>query len=647
LLENKLTPDASTPHAGFHSHLPGTLTHGAVLDVGLKCTHSCRFCYYSYLDGSNDQFQGMRRANFRSTDECKKILLGLKQNGFKNFDYTGGEPSLHPSIVELTHYAHKELGLRGRMITLGQFLMRKLPSCQKGILIEELLEAGLTNFLFSLHAVEEDLFKRITNESWSRLREAMNYLDERNFQYTSNTTVFDWNYKHLPEIAAEVLRHKIYTHNFIIMNAYYEWNHAGKAFGVQAKYSDIFPYLKEATDMLESNGVGVNYRYAPMCTVKGYEKNLVGGVGVRYDPYEWMNKAGHMGGSPEFCASVLDMHSSGVDTDWIYRESGLGHEPFARRGNVKVFTSKCASCEARSACDGVDPNYLKLYGDDELKPYTNRALYGPVSEPRREYLPVFQVKMEQNADMKEAMRAAFAGELVAPPPTEKVAVVARGKLPVKNLDAQKTHVAELADAEFAIVLDESVKEIADTLLTSVPEEFRNNPGTSILYFDAYVEEGGTLRYERAGDWGAREVLRKDVLPAVIAFDLRGLNEKARRAIAQARGPLFTMLIAAVGANAPVRYEERPLVVLKAPGLRQALTPAAVVSDASIVLSHPKLYSRSSYVWAVAMKLISLLPFAEKIIAKIDPRAGYRIPQSVGQGKLNLILPRGLRSAHAS
>jgi pyrroloquinoline quinone biosynthesis protein E len=112
--------------SGFFVHQPGRLSRGAVLDVGLKCVHSCKFCYYSYLDKSDDQFRGMRRADFRTLTECKAILDGLKRNGFINFDYTGGEPTLHQDIIEITRYAHQELGLKGRIITLGQYLMRRM-----------------------------------------------------------------------------------------------------------------------------------------------------------------------------------------------------------------------------------------------------------------------------------------------------------------------------------------------------------------------------------------------------------------------------------------------------------------------------------------------------------------------------------------
>ncbi len=393
-----------------HIHQAGTLSKGAVLDVGLKCTHSCGFCYYSYLDKSDDQFRGMRRANFRSVQDCKKILDLLKEKGFLNFDYTGGEATLHPDIIEITRYAHQELGLKGRMITLGQFLMQKMKNGQKGMLIQDLLDAGLTNFLLSIHAADEELFHKITGESFGKLQRAMNYLDEKAFHYTTNTVVFEWNYQHLPTLAREISKHAVYLHNFIIMNAYYEWNHDGRAFGVQAKYSDIYPYLKEAVQILESNNIGVNIRYAPLCAVKGMEKNLVGMVGVRYDPYEWMNAAGHFGGTPEHCAAVIPIKEGEIEQHLAYRELNgtldTGVKITGARGEVKYFTEACSRCETKNACDGIDGNYLKLYGGNEFSAYQEEER-APLQKSRYNYTIPFMVKLSQYADMKKYVAQEF------------------------------------------------------------------------------------------------------------------------------------------------------------------------------------------------------------------------------------------------
>lgn len=396
----------------MYRHQPGKLSKGAVLDVGLKCAHSCKFCYYSYLDKSDDQFKGMRKAKFRTIEECKEILRLLKRNGFINFDVTGGEPTLHPHIVELMRYAHQDLGLHGRIITLGQFLMKKMPNCKQEKLIDDLLETGLNSFLFSLHAVTEELFNKITGESFERLQQVMYYLDKQKFQYTSNTVVFEWNYKRLPEIAREVLKHEIYLHNFIIMNAYYEWNQDGRAFGVQAKYSDIYPYLQEAVAILESNHVGVNIRYAPLCAVKGMEKNLVGMVGVRYDPYEWMNLAGHMGGAPEFCAQIIPIEEGGIEDHLTLKKSNFVHENGVkvtgiRGSNIKHFADICSECQAKDVCDGIDPNYLKLYGSEEFIPYKENVGKVPFQNERLTYTIPFLVKTSQYENIKRVVDEEF------------------------------------------------------------------------------------------------------------------------------------------------------------------------------------------------------------------------------------------------
>ena len=396
----------------YFVHVPGRLSRGAALDVGLKCVHACRFCYYSYLDKSEDQFRGMRHAKFRTLAECKEILRRLKANGFVNFDITGGEPTLHPDIIEIVRYAHQELALAGRVITLGQYLMRRMKNGRRERLVEDLLEAGLVNVLFSMHAVDEALFHRLTGESWERQRRAMEWLDERGFQYTTNTTVVEWNHRHLPAIAREVLRHGVYLHNFIVMNAYYEWNRDGRAFGVQARYADIHPYLAEAVEILESADVAVNIRYAPLCAVRGMEKNLVGMVAVRYDPYEWMNVAGHFGGSPELCAARLPVAEGGIDPHLEYRPVRAVHPNGVRitgmRGeHVKHFAEPCARCAARPACDGIDPNYLRQYGASEFVPY-DAPQPGPLHAARYAYLMPFIVKSDARADMKAVVREAFA-----------------------------------------------------------------------------------------------------------------------------------------------------------------------------------------------------------------------------------------------
>ncbi|WP_241911555.1 glycosyltransferase [Telmatospirillum siberiense] len=392
-------------------------SRAAVLDVGLKCTHSCRFCYYSFLDGSTDQFSGMRHAKFREGAALRDVLTQLKASGFLAFDITGGEPTLHPDIIDLIRYAEVDLGMSARLITLGQFLMKKHRNGKRDRLIEDLLDAQLTNFLFSCHAVDETLFQHLTGGSWLVQRDAMNLLDEKGIQYTSNTTVCADNYSHLPDLAREILKHNVYLHNFIAMNAYHYWSKEGRAAGVQAGYVEMGHYLREAVAILEEGGVAVNIRYAPLCTMAGVEKNVVGVVGVRYDPYEWMNAVNHQSPVPTTDGQRLPLQGGQIERVFGLvekKEVVNGVKLIAARGIPghpdgfnKLFSAECGSCSALNVCDGFAPSYLFQHGTMDAVPYIGSSRGDLLDNARMAYTAPFFVKRRQGADMKSVVRRAL------------------------------------------------------------------------------------------------------------------------------------------------------------------------------------------------------------------------------------------------
>ena len=73
----------------YYFHPPGQISRWGVLDVGLKCPHSCVHCYYAFLpDGSDNpkKFAGMRRADWKGdpefTEDCFPLI----------YRHTGGVP---------------------------------------------------------------------------------------------------------------------------------------------------------------------------------------------------------------------------------------------------------------------------------------------------------------------------------------------------------------------------------------------------------------------------------------------------------------------------------------------------------------------------------------------------------------------------
>jgi len=384
----------------YYFHPPGQIARWGVLDVGLKCPHSCVHCYYAFLpDGTENpkKYAGMRRADWKDTAKLIAQIDAMADNGFLGFDLTGGEPTLHPDIVEIIRHATSR-GLSTRMITLAQFLTTKG-------LLDRLLDAGLTDILFSYHSCDEKLFAKMTGGKLDKMHAAMDILDERGIAYGTNAICIGENYQSLPDIARAIVGRNVYVANFILMNAYYQWAD-GKAATVRARYVDVATYLREAVDILEEHGIAVNIRYAPLCTVAGMEKNYVGVVGVRYDPHEWVNTVQHIGegrGSGE--GHFLPMRAGEPSPGSAlvkHPETGQIIGRGSESGLMKVFAPQCANCSAQKVCDGIDYSYLQQVGADEFVPYVGDDRGDVLDKDRLSYFAGHIIKRQQMAPVKEA-----------------------------------------------------------------------------------------------------------------------------------------------------------------------------------------------------------------------------------------------------
>lgn len=378
---------SSSNGIGFHP--PGTPGLGAVLDVGMRCPHSCRFCYYK-MNENRSGGRPLATEDFRSTPELRAILDLLAGHGMMHCDITGGEPSLHPDIVDLVRHGAQDLGLTMRLITLGQFLLDRRHANHP--LLDALLDAGLADILFSVHAPDKTSFTHATGGSLSRLERVLGHLDRRGFQFGGNTVVWGGNLTTLPDIAEKVSRHGFYVHNFIFFNAYHGWNTAANVSDMQVRYTDVQEPITRAVTRLDQAGVAVNIRYAPYCVLPGLERHIVGLSGFAYDPMEWRNRACSYDKPPAYCAEPLPIGSIyGITHKMTPGPNGL--RIIARRGDgVKVFPEKCQSCAAFEACDGISPLYLERFGDKELKPYASFPMHGPLPLERTTYSRAFRFK---------------------------------------------------------------------------------------------------------------------------------------------------------------------------------------------------------------------------------------------------------------
>jgi len=306
-------------------------TKRAVIDIGRPCNVRCSFCYYCYQEPSP----------FVPFETLKQQIIEAKNRGNDTIDFTGGEPTMHPQIVELVRVC-SDNGMKSCIITNAVLLF-------KDSLLDRLLGEGLSDLLISIQGLGEVHNKSVGAKTYERVIRAIDFMHDNSRFYRTNTTLTMDNYENLPDLAILLAEKRPRIVNFINFNARGAWKEVERD-TVQARCSDMAPYLKEAIEMLEAADIGVNVRYFPMCLLKGFEKNVCNASLVMFDPYEW-----DYGTVPK--------------TFQTYKEAA---ENICRAINSNGLCPECMSCGIRPICGTVDKPYFERFGSAELKPYNEK-----------------------------------------------------------------------------------------------------------------------------------------------------------------------------------------------------------------------------------------------------------------------------------
>lgn len=243
-------------------------TKRAYIDTGRLCNTRCLFCYHKYEV----------MVGYKSLEKLKREVNQIKDRGCNYIDLTGGEPTIIPTIPEIIKYA-LEKGIKICVITNGIDKRN----------IKQLLEAGVDDFLISVHGMERiHDYTTQCNKAWARQREFMDQLKGRiNFRF--NFVITKWNQHEILDVAKDMITRVPSIVNFINFQPQSEWiDHPLETEKVIADLRLVEPLLNEAIELLEKNNIGVNVRYYPMCRIdKKYRRCICNDKQVMFDPYEW------------------------------------------------------------------------------------------------------------------------------------------------------------------------------------------------------------------------------------------------------------------------------------------------------------------------------------------------------------------------
>lgn len=329
----------------FDKFVEGNLSKRGILYISATCQLKCRFCVF------------LHQINKDPDPILKKIKITLLylRDRFKltHVDLAGAEPTLNKNIKEILGFCN-DIGLKPAMVTNGQ-----LTEIISGLIPE------LDDLIVSIHNTGEDYeYATQIKGSWKRLENTLKMLKEKNFRFRANCATTKLNLNHLKKVVDVVAKYNgrildflVYcpqltkdTHSF--MSKFPSTNHLDSAF--QPTYTEASKKIKEAIDYSKKYPeLTINVRWIPLCMMKGYEKYVLNWHQWIYNPYSWDEAAG----------SNLDLITKEDYENWI----DLKMEANYKKEN-------CLKCRNRNICDGIHPEYIKMFGAEEFKPVSGELI---------------------------------------------------------------------------------------------------------------------------------------------------------------------------------------------------------------------------------------------------------------------------------
>lgn len=312
----------------------GEVIRKTVIITGYACNNRCRFC-----------MEYNKRSVFRerTTAEIKREMQLAKRRGSNYIELIGGEFTIRPDAVTLLSYA-KDLGFETIMIATNGRLFSYPDRARKFI------ESGLNSLVFSIHGHTAELHDFLTQAkgSYDQLRagvaNAMQLSKELGIemQFGANTTVVKPNYKFLPEIGEYIRSLGIGNTEFIFVDS-----NEGGAYDnfdeLVPTFSESAPYINKCLEIGDRDSLGHwHIRYVPLCIF-----------------IEHLDRISEIHEGTTFKTEHLA-------PDFIDYDIEIG-----RKTSGRVKPKRCSECVLNYLCEGIWPEYVKRYGDQELRPVTS------------------------------------------------------------------------------------------------------------------------------------------------------------------------------------------------------------------------------------------------------------------------------------
>jgi MoaA/NifB/PqqE/SkfB family radical SAM enzyme len=228
-----------------------------IMNITYKCANRCVFCA-----------TGDRISAALGWDKIEGILRQHREEGTDQLDIDGGEPTLHPRLIDAIRLA-REIGYRSINVTSNGRMLRDETYAKT------LLESGVTHLLISLHGATPDIHEAATDapDSFAQTISGIDNvmaLRPVHVETGMNVTIVRCNVDHLKPLTELAIAKGFSKINFQFTTPF------GRA------YEDVVPPLEEAAravmDVIDQyrDRIKIYVINAQFCVFPGYEQYLVG-----------------------------------------------------------------------------------------------------------------------------------------------------------------------------------------------------------------------------------------------------------------------------------------------------------------------------------------------------------------------------------
>lgn len=316
------------------------------------CNYSCIWCFES---------ENCSKSTYMESDDIIKVLHQIDElPNCRHITFTGGEPLLHPNLIEIINYSH-DLGLHTTITSNGSLLTEKF--------FNKIKNKKLLSFAISVDG-NEKTHDRIRGEgTFKKAIDAIRLCSKQKVDVSSTTTISKINYEELEQIVPILIKSGCQSIYFQRMRGVGKGSELSSVYLNHDENKDVTYKILSLSKKYSNKACRIAYK-DPFVNIideqfkesmNNYsQKFIVGGCRAGIS-YLFVTTQGDVLPCPFLRISIGNINDNHIEKIWVNTELLT---KFRNKNNY----AKCRSCENWNICRGCRAEaYIQnndLFSDD-------------------------------------------------------------------------------------------------------------------------------------------------------------------------------------------------------------------------------------------------------------------------------------------